>query len=180
MSNASSTVEIVALNVEIDRLRQKEYFLEKKIRELEREINDYAVRETELLAEIEKLSKSHDEHNTGFSSAGFSNSFIPSNKEDFINPKLPTDTPQDKPLTEGLEAVWGDLVYGYTDKIFVEADTPDILFYRDEKLKCYTSTTGKTRLRFPITEETLAQHNIISWRPTSSEEIQEIVLNYKL
>ena len=67
MSNASSTVEIVALNVEIDRLRQKEYFLEKKIRELEREINDYAVRETELLAEIEKLSKSHDEHNTGFS-----------------------------------------------------------------------------------------------------------------
>ena len=77
MSNASSTVEIVALNVEIDRLRQKEYFLEKKIRELEREINDYAVRETELLAEIEKLSKSHDEHNTGFSFSRVQQQFYP-------------------------------------------------------------------------------------------------------
>ena len=38
MSNASSTVEIVALNVEIDRLRQKEYFLEKKMEVQEEQI----------------------------------------------------------------------------------------------------------------------------------------------
>ena len=46
---------ILNLQAEIDRLQKSSFFKDKKIRELEREINDYVRRESELMEELSSM-----------------------------------------------------------------------------------------------------------------------------
>ena len=48
--------KIITLEAEIDRLKKEILFKDRHIRELEREINDYIVREKHLMKEIDDLT----------------------------------------------------------------------------------------------------------------------------
>ena len=71
-------------------------------------------------------------------------------------------------------------MYAYTDDIFVEANTPDVLLYRDDEEQCYKSITGRTCLQFPIKQSDLDFFNFVKVRPVTSAELKQICKDYEL
>lgn len=71
-------------------------------------------------------------------------------------------------------------MYAYTDDIFVEADTPDILLYRDDEERCYKSMTGRTCLPFPVKQSDLDFYNLVKVRPVTPPELEKICKDYEL
>lgn len=71
-------------------------------------------------------------------------------------------------------------MYAYTDEIFIEADQPDVLFYRDSADNCFVTPTGNTRLPFPILQEDLDRYNILKVRPLTCEEMEEVCKEFDL
>lgn len=168
MKNIES--KIITLEAEIDRLKKEILFKDRHIRELEREINDYIVREKHLMREIDELSEGEapDDRRQKLHLSPQTSSL-----EDYVNPKLPTASPVTQTGSTGLEEEWEDFMYAYTDDIFVEADTPDVLLYRDDDEHCYKSATGRTQLMFPVKQSDLDFYNIIKIRPVTEEELEK-------
>ena len=169
--------KIITLEAEIDRLKKEILFKDRHIRELEREINDYVVREKHLMKEIDDLTP---EDTPGGRPQKLHLSPQTGSLEEFLNPKLPTTSPLKNDGSNGLEEEWEDFMYAYTDDIFVEANTPDVLLYRDDEEQCYKSITGRTCLQFPIKQSDLDFFNFVKVRPVTSAELKQICKDYEL
>ena len=165
------TLRLLNFQSEIDRLNKKIYFLEKENRELRREVTDYSKREEELLQEISSLT-SEIEELTRKSLPKLSQKEAVS-AEDFLLPKVSTGTGLDRSKS-GFEKEWKDFMYAYTDELFIETEQPDMILYKDETDYCYKSSTGGTRLPFPILKEDLKRLNILKVRPMTKNEIKEL------
>lgn len=165
---------ILQLESEIDSLKKKLFFSEKKVRELEREIADYTIREKQLLEELDEYETKYPSISPvgGLNTQGGTNI----SAEDFHS----LFDAKTKPIKEGMEKDWGELMYAYTDQIFVDADQPDLLLYRDDSGRCYSTPTGNTHIYFPITQKTLDRANIIKVRPLTDEETQLIIEEFNL
>lgn len=173
------TLSLLNYQAEIDRLNKKIYFLEKENRELKAEISDFEEREKQLLSEINSLEEERNDLLVQLRPK-----IKPENKaltaNEFLFPKVTTGTGIDRSNRTGFEDNWKDFMYAYTDEIFIENNTPDLLLYRDETEKCYVSPSGHTRLPFPILQEDLERLNILSIRPLTNQEIDEIIDEYQL
>lgn len=166
-----SSATIIRLESEIDRLNKKIFFLEKSNRELEREVNDYVKRERELVSELEEMSRGKLNE-----SLSIQTPISPSkSKEDFLNPKLPS-----REKGGGLEVNWGPVMFAYSDEIFLMADHPDLILYRDDSRMAYVSVTGRTVFYFPITQDMLDNYNITKIRGITPTEAEQITLKYGL
>lgn len=178
--DTASQVKILSLNSEIAELKHQLYLQEKKNRELEHEVQDYATREKQLLAEIDALQQQLELTDSGVR-LGYKP--IPTTSTttvmDYLNPKSPFGlrTEETSPH-KGLESEWADIMYAYTDEIFVDADTPDLLLYRDDHAQRYCSDNGNTFLNFPITQETLEYHNILKVRPLTDAELGDVTKRF--
>ena len=171
------TLTVLNLQAENDRLTKRIFFLERENRELNKEISEFSEREKQLLQEINSLEFELEEANRGKLPKIFQQ---PSETvEDFLSPKVNTGTGLDR-SGKGLEEYWEDFMYAYTDEIFIDSDKPDVLFYKDESDKCYTTPTGGTRLPFPILKEDLERYNILKVRPLTEEELTEVCKEYNL
>lgn len=153
----------LAQSQEIHDLKGQLYLLEKRYRELEREVNDYREREQGLLSEIEELNEKL-RYNT--------------------KPQLHSSAPyilgfdMGTEVTKGIAEKWKAFMYAYTDPVFVESDKPDLLLY-DNGL-AYTNPNGTVSLGFPVTQESLDRYGILSVRPLTDEELDDIVHKYNL
>ncbi len=166
---------IVTLKTEIDRLEQKNHFLERQVKELKLDIQAYEKREKELLEEIERL-EAEQAYTKPYKS---SSNGAPETVEEFLHPKLETGSGVNK-TGVGLEEKWEDIMYAYTDEVFVSAGTPDLLLFRDDAEHCYRSPSNRTRLIFPIQNDDLLRFNILGVRPATEEEIANIIKEYDL
>lgn len=173
------TLTVLNLQAECDRLNKKILFLEKENREQRKELSDYAKREEQLLGEIETLESELREI-TREQRPKYTPTQPVESVEDFLHPKVDTGTGLNRVGKKGFEEKWEDFMYAYTDEIFIENNTPDLLLYRDEAEKCYVSPSGHTRLPFPILQEDLERLNILSIRPLTNQEIDEIIDEYQL
>lgn len=163
----------INLQAEIDRLQKLLFFKDQQIRELQREVNDYALREEKLIAELKLLTA--ELSNAKFPMLfGIQGSVEPPTKEDFLNPKLDTGTGLNR-ASEGLEKNWGEMMFAYTDEIFVEEDTPDTVLLRDEDNGWYITPSGRTRLPFPILQTDLDNLNILKVREATEQEINDFI-----
>ena len=175
MGSVVDQMTIVTLKTEIDRLEQKNHFLERQVRELKLDIQAHEKREKELLEEIERLEAEQayiKPYKSPFNGA-------PETVEDFLLPKLETGSGVNK-TGVGLEEKWKDIMYAYTDEVFVSVNTPDLLLFRDDTEHCYRSPSNRTRLMFPIQNDDLLKFNIIKVRPATEEEITNIIKEYDL
>ena len=154
-------------SMEIHELKERIYLLERKIREQERELNDYRNREQELLDEIEELRQSQR-----YSSAPLKTSHT------VTTPQLILGFDKGKEVTKGIAEKWEAFMYAYTDPVFVESDKPDLLLY-DNGL-AYTNPNGTVSLGFPVTQESLDHYGILSVRPLTETELDDIEKMYKL
>ena len=94
------TLTILNLQAEIDRLNKKILFLERTNREQSRELNDYALRENQLLEEINRLSALIESDTRD---KRFINSQPAADVEDFLHPKVDTGTGLNRVDTSGFE-----------------------------------------------------------------------------
>lgn len=157
------------LQAEIERLNKLLFFKEQQVRELQREVNDYALREEKLIAELRQLSAASQPILHGLQGAGTA-----ATKEEFLFPKLDTGTGLNR-ASEGLEKNWGEMMLAYTDEIFVEEDTPDTVLLRDDENGWYITPSGRTRLPFPILQNDLNNLNILKIRQATEQEINDFI-----
>lgn len=158
----------LAQSMEIHELKEKIYLLERKVREQERELNDYRNREQELLDEIEELRQSQR-----YSPAPLKTSHTVT-----TTPQLILGFDKGKEVTKGLAEKWEGFMYAYTDPVFLEADKPDLLLY-DNGL-AYINPNGTVSLGFPVTQESLDRYGILSVRPLTETELSDIEKMYRL
>ena len=177
--NREETLTVLNLQAECDRLNKKILFLERENREQRKELTDYARREKELLEEIDRLEGELDEV-TFEKRPKYTPTQPVESVEDFLHPKVDTGTGLNRVGKIGFEEEWEDVMYAYTDEIFVEADQPDVLFYRDSADNCFVTPTGNTRLPFPILQEDLDRYNILKVRPLTCEEMEEVCKEFDL
>ena len=164
---AAEGTKSLAQSMEVHELKEKIYLLERKVREQERELNDYRNREQELLDEIEELRQ-----NRRYSSSPLRASHT------VTTPQLILGFDMGKEVTKGIAEKWEAFMYAYTDPVFVESDKPDLLLY-DNGL-AYTNPNGTVSLGFPVTQESLDRYGILSVRPLTDEELDDIVHKYNL
>lgn len=176
MESKEATITVMNLQAEIDRLKKDSFFKDKKIRELEREINDYVKREKELMDEISSMELEI----TTLSTSSPKPVIEAKSVEEFLNPKLSTGTGMVRTGVTGFENSWEDFMYAYSDQIFIDADTPDTLLFRDDSERCYVTPTGNTRLPFPILPEDLERLNFLKVRPLTEKEIKSVCDEYNL
>ena len=109
-------------------------------------MNDYAIREEQLVAEVTRLTAENAQHHTTTLLTGLQGSGTPApTKEDFLNPKLGSGTGLNRAPKEGLEKEWSEMMLAYTDEIFVDEDTPDTILLRDDKNRWYITPSGRRR-----------------------------------
>lgn len=173
------TLTVLNIQAENDRLNKRILFLERENREQRKELTDYARREKELLEEIERLEGELDEV-TFEKRPKYKPEKPAESVDDFLHPKVDTGTGLNRVGKKGFEEKWKDFMYAYTDEIFIEADQPDVLFYRDSANNCFVTPTGNTRLPFPILQEDLDRYNIIKVRPLTCEEMEEVCKEFDL
>lgn len=173
------TLSVLNIQAENDRLNKRILFLERENREQRKELTDYARREKELLEEIERLEGELDEV-TFEKRPKYKPEKPAESVDDFLLPKLDTGTGLNRVGKKGFEEKWEDFMYAYTDEIFIEADQPDVLFYRDSANNCFVTPTGNTRLPFPILQEDLDRYNILKVRPLTCEEMEEVCKEFDL
>ena len=164
---ASSGIRGLAESMEMHDLKERIYLLEKRNRELEREVNDYRNREQELLDEIEELRQSQR-----YSPAPLKTSHT------VTTPQLILGFDKGKEVTKGLAEKWEAFMYAYTDPVFVESDKPDLLLYNNGL--AYTNPNGTVSLGFPVTQESLDRYGILSVRPLTETELDDIDKMYRL
>ena len=164
---ASSGIRGLAESMEMHDLKERLYLLEKRNRELEREVADYRNREQELLDEIEELRQSQR-----YSPAPLKTSHT------VTTPQLILGFDKGKEVTKGLAEKWEAFMYAYTDPVFVDSDKPDLLLY-DNGL-AYTNPNGTVSLGFPVTQESLDHYGILSVRPLTETELDDINKMYRL
>lgn len=173
------TLSILNLKAEIDRLNKRIFFLEKENREQRQELSDYAKREEELIEEVNSLETELREI-TREQRPKYKPTQPVETVEDFLHPKVDTGTGLNRVGKIGFEEKWEDFMYAYTDEIFIQADKPDVLFYRDTAENCFVTPTGNTRLPFPILQEDLDRYNILKVRPLTREEMGEVCKEFDL
>lgn len=156
----------------IEKLQRRILFLERENRQLQGEVNDYVLREKELMDNISELEGELSAARAQVVRYRNVRLQTPHDKEEFLSPYLP-DTFQ-KGEGVGYEEEWSDFMYAYTDELFIESDEPDLLLYRDEREKCFRSESGSTRLHYPISKADLDGYNILKIRPLTSEEEEEL------
>lgn len=174
----SNELTIQKLLAEHDRLNRKILFLERENRALRKEVEEAQKREVGLLDEItrlEALAEARQEPSVRHVSAPVRPA---ASLEDFLYPKV--SARDEDPFTTGIEANWEDLMVAFTDAIFIEANTPDLVLYRDEERRGFVSPSGKTLLRSPIRQEDLDAYNILYVRRATPEEQAKIVRDYGL
>lgn len=172
-------LSVLNIQAENDRLNKRILFLERENREQRKELTDYARREKELLEEIDRLEGELDEV-TFEKRPKYKPEKPAESVDDFLLPKVDTGTGLNRVGKKGFEEKWGDFMYAYTDEIFIEADQPDVLFYRDSADNCFVTPTGNTRLPFPILQEDLDRYNILKVRPLTCEEMEEVCKEFDL
>lgn len=64
MPEKEKILQKLNLEAEIDRLQKQIFVKDKQIRELQREVNDYAIREEQLVAEVTRLTAENAQHHT--------------------------------------------------------------------------------------------------------------------
>lgn len=173
------TLSVLNIQAENDRLNKRILFLERENREQRKELSDYARREKELLEEIDRLEGELDEI-TFEKRPKYKPEKPAESVYDFLLPKVDTGTGLNRVGKIGFEEEWEDVMYAYTDEIFIEADQPDVLFYRDSADNCFVTPTGNTRLPFPILQEDLDRYNILKVRPLTCEEMEEVCKEFDL
>lgn len=173
------TLSVLNIQAENDRLNKRILFLERENREQRKELSDYARREKELLEEIDRLEGELDEV-TFEKRPKYKPEKPAESVDDFLLPKVDTGTGLNRVDKKGFEEKWEDFMYAYTDEIFIEADQPDVLFYRDSADNCFVTPTGNTRLPFPILQEDLDRYNILKVRPLTCEEMEEVCKEFDL
>lgn len=173
------TLSVLNIQAENDRLNKRILFLERENREQRKELSDYARREKELLEEIDRLEGELDEV-TFEKRPKYKPEKPAESVDDFLLPKVDTGTGLNRVGKKGFEEKWEDFMYAYTDEIFIEADQPDVLFYRDSADNCFVTPTGNTRLPFPILQEDLDRYNILKVRPLTCEEMEEVCKEFDL
>lgn len=173
------TLSVLNIQAENDRLNKRILFLERENREQRKELTDYARREKELLEEIDRLEGELDEV-TFEKRPKYKPEKPAESVDDFLFPKVDTGTGLNRVGKKGFEEKWKDFMYAYTDEIFIEADQPDVLFYRDSADNCFVTPTGNTRLPFPILQEDLDRYNILKVRPLTQEEMGEVCKEFDL
>lgn len=148
---------------EIKELKERIFLAEEKIRRLERENSDYQIRERKYLEEIEELSRK-----------------LRYNAKPRLHGSAPYILGFDMgtEVTKGIAEKWEAFMYAYTDPVFVESDKPDLLLY-DNGL-AYTNPNGTVSLGFPVTQESLDRYGILSVRPLTDEELDDIAHKYNL
>ena len=156
----------LAQSMEIHDLKERIYLLEKRNRELEREVNDYRNREQELLDEIEELNEKlrYSPHQQPTKSMS-------------TTPYILMEQPM-KNEGRGLAEGWDYFMYAYTDNIFIQSDKPDLLLYWNGL--SYVNPNGTVSLSLPVTQETLDEHNILKVRPLTEEELDDITTKFNL
>lgn len=177
--NREDTLSVLNIQAENDRLNKRILFLERENREQRKELTDYARREKELLEEIDRLEGELDEV-TFEKRPKYKPEKPAESVDDFLLPKVDTGTGLNRVGKKGFEEKWEDFMYAYTDEIFIEADQPDVLFYRDSADNCFVTPTGNTRLPFPILQEDLDRYNILKVRPLTCEEMEEVCKEFDL
>lgn len=177
--NREDTLSVLNIQAENDRLNKRILFLERENREQRKELSDYARREKELLEEIDRLEGELDEV-TFEKRPKYKPEKPAESVDDFLLPKVDTGTGLNRVGKKGFEEKWEDFMYAYTDEIFIEADQPDVLFYRDSADNCFVTPTGNTRLPFPILQEDLDRYNILKVRPLTCEEMEEVCKEFDL
>lgn len=173
------TLSVLNIQAENDRLNKRILFLERENREQRKELTDYARREKELLEEIDRLEGELDEV-TFEKRPKYKPEKPAESVDDFLHPKVDTGTGLNRVGKKGFEEKWEDFMYAYTDEIFIEANQPDVLFYRDSADNCFVTPTGNTRLPFPILQEDLDRYNILKVRPLTCEEMEEVCKEFDL
>ena len=134
MPEKEKILQKLNLEAEIDRLQKQIFVKDKQIRELQREVNDYAIREEQLVAEVTRLTAENAQHHTTTLLTGLQGSGTPApTKEDFLNPKLGSGTGLNRAPKEGLEKEWSEMVLAYTDEIFVD-ELPKFILGESEQM----------------------------------------------
>lgn len=177
--NKKETLGRINYQAEIDRLNKLLFVKEQQIRELQREINTYELREIELLATLRKADEESMHSPTQAVVTTVTPSLPAANKEEFLNPTLAvglgTEELNRVQAQEGLETEWEELMAAFTDDIFIQSGEPDTFFIRDDEHKCYTTISGRTRLPFPIIEEDLEKLGILDIRPATEQETEDFI-----
>lgn len=165
------------LQAEIDRLQKLLFVKDQQIRELQREVNDYTLREEQLIAELKRITS--EQPVTVLS--GHS-PVLAATKEEFLDPKLNflAGLNRAPKHTEGLEKNWSEMMVAYTDEIFLDEDTPDTILLRDDENRWYITPSGRTRLPFPISQSDLDNLNILQIRPATDTEVDDFIEKYNL
>lgn len=175
MTEKKEILRKLNLEAEIDRLKKQLFSKDQQIRELQREVNDYAIREEQLVAEITRLTALNAQQPaillTGLQGSGK----VAETKEEFLNPKLDNGTGLNRAPQEGLEKDWTEMMLAYTDEIFIAEGTPDTVLLRDDENRWYITPTGRTRLPFPILQSDLNNLNILKIRPATDEEVEDFI-----
>lgn len=158
------------------RYRIKE--LEDEVTELRGLVADYQHRETQLLAEIEKLTGE-------LLAATPQPPIVPAaNKDEFLNPKPKQwGTGRVAPQEQGLEADWQPVMAAFLrlpqpvealrTTHTIHRVIPDLLLYYDPDYNAYLNgytTNTNFRLTVPITQADLDRYEITEVRPLTPEE----------
>lgn len=165
------------LEAEIDRLQKLLFVKDQQIRELQREVNDYTLREEQLIAELKRITS--EQPATVLSG----HSPVPAaTKEEFLNPKFNIGARLNRAPkhAEGLEKNWSEMMVAFTDEIFLAEDTPDTILLRDDENRWYVTPSGRTRLPFPILQSDLDNLNILKIRPATDAEVDDFIEKYNL
>lgn len=173
-----NTQIIHSLEAEHDRLNRKILFLERENRSLRKEVEEAQKREINLLEEITRLEAELAARPEAPRRPASAPARPAASLEEFLNPKV--SAREVDPRTEGIEATWDDLMVAFTDAIFVEANSPDLVLYKDEERGAFVSPSGKTLLRIPIRQEDLDAYNILYVRKPTPEEQSKIIKQYQL
>lgn len=170
LGKSESTRPNLIQSQEIYDLKERIVLLERKLREQEREINDYREREQGLLDEIESL---HEE-NRLLSLKASGNKMGTT----VIEPRLIIGFDKSEEVSKGLAENWEAFMYAFTDEVFLSSGKPDLLLYNDGL--SYTNPNRTVFLKMPVTQEDLDRYNILSVRPLTEEELDDIGHQYDL
>ena len=167
---------IEKLKQENEKLSRRNYALTREVNELKGSLSESEARVSELLTENDELQAKIDALKIKLTPSPILKT-NPSIRE-FLSPKI---NGWGESLEEsGLEVDWDYVMMAFTDKIFVDADQPDLPLYYDEGRRGFCSFQGTAFLKFPITSKKLEEIGVIKVRKPTEMELKTLQRNFKI
>ena len=165
-----------SLKAENDRLERKLYFKEREVKDLQMELDNASTLIDELTTKNAELQRLLADQQSSTLQA-------PTKRltgDDFRRILGSSPIQNTNHSCGGLETEWSPVMMVFSDAIFWEQNSPDIVLYRDDDDCCYRTMDGDIRLGFPIMEKDLLELGWDHYRPIDESEMEEVIRTYKL